>query len=179
MPCDEHGQFLPLGTPPSPRHPNKSPEDWAPFRNQTDFETAELLYSHTQMLATNIDNLMDLWSASLAKHGESGPFVNHSDLYGTIDSIPLSDVPWNHFSLSYGGEIPDGDVPQWMRDSHEVWFRDPHAVVQEMLQNPDFDGGIDYAPFREFDESGEREYKNFMSGDWAWEQAVSKFHILW
>ena len=40
--------------------------------------------------------------------------------------------------------------------------------------NPDLADGIDYVPYRDF-EGGKRRYCDFMSGDWAWRQCVSKF----
>ncbi|OBZ73398.1 hypothetical protein A0H81_06627 [Grifola frondosa] len=49
-------------------------------------------------------------------------------------------------------------------------FRDPRAVVQNMLANLDFKDEIDFTPLREFVD-GERRLKNFMGGDWAWRQA--------
>ncbi|KAG1840400.1 hypothetical protein C8R48DRAFT_751327 [Suillus tomentosus] len=89
-----------------------------------------------------------------------------------IDATPLGDVAWESFSLKYNGDKPAGECPLWMEQSHEVWFRDPHTVVKNMLANPDFKGGIDYMPYREFQEKDEQcRYKDFMSGDWAWQQA--------
>ncbi|TDL13740.1 hypothetical protein BD410DRAFT_817270 [Rickenella mellea] len=58
-----------------------------------------------------------------------------------------------------------------MEDEHVVWFRDPHNVIKNMLSNPDFHLEFDYAPFREEDANGQRRWGNFMSGDWAWNQA--------
>jgi hypothetical protein len=42
-----------------------------------------------------------------------------------------------------------------------------------MLDNPDFAEHIDYAPHRHYNADGVRCYENFMSGDWAWGQAVT------
>jgi hypothetical protein len=42
-----------------------------------------------------------------------------------------------------------------------------------MLQNPDFANSFDYAPYRQYDAKGSHHYLHFMSGDWAWNQAVS------
>jgi hypothetical protein len=62
------------------------------------------------MSASNINKLMDLWAATLLKHGDAPPFVNSYDLYNTIDFIPLGDVLWQHFSLKYNREFPDGTI---------------------------------------------------------------------
>lgn len=115
---------------------------------------------------------MDLWTASLLKHHDVGPFKNHDELYKTIDDIPLGDVPWQSFTMEYGGERPEGQAPSWMDAEYEVWFRDPHEVIRNMLANPDFNGEFDYGPVKEYYANGKRRFKNLMSGTWAWEQAV-------
>jgi hypothetical protein len=56
---------------------------------------------------------------------------------------------------------------------YEVWFRDPRTVVHNMLANPDFNDEFDYAPFRQFDEDGRREFKDYMSAGHSWKLAVS------
>jgi len=127
------------------------------------------------MSATNIDTLLDLWGATLYQSGGSPPFANHSDLYDTIDSTLLGGVPWENFSIVYQGAQPQGEgveVPEWMTSSYEVWFRDPHVLIKNILANPDYKDHVDYAPVQEFGSTGRRQYHNFMSGDWAWKQAV-------
>ncbi|KAI0352549.1 hypothetical protein OH77DRAFT_1408881 [Trametes cingulata] len=97
-------------------------------------------------------------------------------MYRTIDSTPLGDVRWQCFTMQYpAANIPEprSGAPSWMTDSHEVWYRDVRSIVRQMLDNPDFKGRIDYAPVREFGLDGSRRLENFMSGDWAWKQAVS------
>ena len=67
------------------------------------------------MLAGNIDQLMKIWAADGAKPGEVPPFLDHEDLYRTIDATPLVDIPWQSFVMSYEGNIPqEGEVPSWM-----------------------------------------------------------------
>ncbi|OBZ71952.1 hypothetical protein A0H81_08076 [Grifola frondosa] len=85
----------------------------------------------------------------------------------------LGNMKWESFDLKYSGDLPDHDVPSWITASYEVWFRNPHTVVRNMLANPDFKDEIDYAPVQEF-YGGERRLKDFMSGDWAWKQAVGQ-----
>jgi hypothetical protein len=41
-----------------------------------------------------------------------------------------------------------------------------------MLADLTFTKDFDYTPMQKFDCHGSREYGNFMSGDWAWTQAV-------
>jgi hypothetical protein len=176
MPCDEAGRILPNGCPP-PSPPPRSKDDWSPYNDRIAFETAERLYAKEQLSAAGIDSLMDLWRASFLQSGirDGGPpFLNHSELYDTIDSTPLGDVPWQSFSLSYDGQLPDDKVPTWMTDTFDVWFRDPHLIVTNILANPDFTSEFDLVPFRKFDANGNQIWQDFMSGSWAWTQAVCR-----
>lgn len=125
------------------------------------------------MSAGNIDKLLALWTANLAKHGDTPPFRTHAGLYSSIDDTPLGGVKWESFSVSYSGPRPDNDVPTWMTDTHSVFFRDPRKIVHGMLSNPDFKDEIDYAPLRAFGPDGKRRLQHFMSGEWAWKEAVS------
>lgn len=59
-----------------------------------------------------------------------------------------------------------------MLEEYEVWYRDLRVVIRNQLANPDFKNEIDYAPVQEFGSNGERRWKNFMSGNWAWSNAV-------
>ncbi|KAG1782824.1 hypothetical protein EV702DRAFT_1191282 [Suillus placidus] len=49
-PCDADGVYLPPGAPPPPPE-NLASDDWTPFRNRAEFETAEFLYKQNQMPA--------------------------------------------------------------------------------------------------------------------------------
>jgi hypothetical protein len=141
---------------------------------------AEFLFTRNQMSAGHIDTLLSLWATSLLKHGDEPPFSNHAELYNTIDSTPLGDVPWEVFNLKYDGALPENEVPSWMTSKYDVWFRDPRSVLRNVLSNPDFDGEFDYAPYQEYDVSGNHRFQDFMSGNWAWKQAVRVlfYHIL-
>ncbi|KAG2095439.1 uncharacterized protein F5147DRAFT_747730 [Suillus discolor] len=111
-------------------------------------------------------------AATLAKHRDTPPFADHKDLHSVIDATELGDVPWQSFSVQYLGERPEV-VPPWMDDEFEVWYRDPHAMAHNILANPTYKDEIDYVPFREYDALDDtRRWKDFMSGDWAWQQAV-------
>ena len=106
-PCDENGNDLPPNTPPPPRRTGSNANDWMPYRNRGEFETAQFLFCKAKMSARNIDTLLDLWAATLFKH-DTPPFANHGDLFDMIDSTPLGDVPWQTFSINYdaGEEVP-------------------------------------------------------------------------
>ena len=124
------------------------------------------------MSARNLDILLKLWDASLAQYGGSPPFKNHQDLYNTIDATPFGSVPWESFKVTYNGPRPVTNVPVWMDQSLEVFFRDPRLLFLKMLEDASFANSFDYMPYREFDTNGTRRYQHFMSGNWAWKQAV-------
>ena len=126
------------------------------------------------MSAPNIDKLLDLWASTLLKHNKPPPFANHNDLYNTIDSIPLGNVAWQSFLLGYNGDevLEDGTLLQWMTSEYDVWFHDPHAIIKNMIANLDYNHHADVAAVRVFNSNGSRVYKNFILGDWAWEESV-------
>ncbi|KAG1863920.1 hypothetical protein F4604DRAFT_1882154 [Suillus subluteus] len=169
-PCTADGEFLPHGTPPTPMPP-KAPDDWSPYRNRLEFEMAKFAFKKCHMSAKNLDFLCDLMAATLVKHHDVPPFADHKDLHNVIDVTQLGDVPWQSFSVQYTGECPEV-VPPWMDDEFEVWYRDPHVMAHNILANPTFKNEIDYTPFREYDAADDMcHWKDFMSRDWAWQQA--------
>lgn len=176
MPCSEQGHYLPEKTPPPPR---KAPscEDWSPYSDRVGFETAEFLYKQEQMSGANIDRLLDLWEASLLRYGGHAPFENAADVYETIDRTRLSDVRWQNMKIGHLSERQEDNPPPWTIAKYDVWFRDPRLVAQEMIGNINFDGQIDFAPKQVFNASGERELRDFMSGDFSWRQAVHIYHL--
>lgn len=123
------------------------------------------------MSGGDIDVLLSLWAASLAPYDAAPPFRNHDDLYHVIDSTTLGDAAFNSFPLHYNGELPDGPVPTWMSAEYEIWFRDPKQLLHNLISNPDFKDEFDYAPYHQYEDKN-RQYSDFMSGNWAWKQAV-------
>ncbi|KAF8872810.1 hypothetical protein BD779DRAFT_1613747 [Infundibulicybe gibba] len=157
----------------APPPPEYSPplNDFTPYNNRAEFELADLLYRRTQMPATQINDLLQIWATTLPADNDP-PFVNKQDLYDTIDLSPLGGVPWESFGVSYNGDMGDGDSPApWKMAEYDVWFRDPRLVLQEQLKNPDFAKEMDFAPKRVFDPDGKRCYTDFMSGNWCWRHA--------
>ncbi len=131
------------------------------------------------MSQNDVNKLMDLWSASLLQAGsDSGaPFANVKDMHDIIDEIKHGDAPWYSFTVKYSGVIPDKDAPKWMTDTFEVCARDTNLVVANLLKNTDFDGEFEYSCYCEFDANGKRQYCNFMSGEFAERQSVSKLFV--
>ena len=145
-----------------------------PFGSEVQFKVADLLYRRAELSASNIDLLLNLWAESLedldVSHG--APFENHKELYATIDSSTLGDIPWQCLVTGISDDI-DEHSPNWMRTHYEVWYRDPGAVVSAMLSNPDFDGQFDLCPYIDLDAHGKRRWNNVMSGNMAWRRSVS------
>ena len=152
----------------------KSPNDWTPYRDRVDFELIEFLYQTVQMSAGSIDTLSQLIRATLLAHGacldDIDIFARNNDLLTKIDATVVGDVPWQGFTTFYQGPRP-GEAPDWMTTGYDVWHRDPQQILHNLLANRDFNGDFDYAPFREFDATKRRRYRDFMSGDWAWNEA--------
>ena len=172
--------------PPPPR-PSRPENEFYPFRDRLEFEVADFLYSREQMSAGNIDFLSMLWAAHMAPLGGTPPLSGHKDLYETIDSIPFGDIPWQSEKLVYSnsessqdGQRQSRERRPWQSKEYEIWFRDPLKVLHAMLENPEFESQFEYTPFREFVPGalgGGLKRKEFMSGDWVWDQAVRVKYI--
>lgn len=193
-PCDSNGNALEEGSLASPfphdsENPNVAPgttgnSDWEPFENRLRFEWADFIFRRSKMSKANTHYILQLLATTLRLQGDddgSSIFKSIRELYDTIDSVKAGDVSWQSCRIRYRGDVNDNS-PIWMTEEHEVWFRDPLEVVTRILANPDFNGHMDYTPYREYgpDLEGtgtQRRWKDFMSGDWAWEQAVSVFTI--
>ncbi|KAG1797820.1 uncharacterized protein HD556DRAFT_1306412 [Suillus plorans] len=67
------------------------------------------------------------------------------------------------------------DLMQWQSLSlrhpdFEMLQNDPNAAPWKHILNPEFAGGIDYAPRQVFGEQGQRVWTDLMAGNWAWGQ---------
>lgn len=137
------------------------------------------MFRRAKLSQANTDELLELLAATSRVNGTSDPpFVSRRHMFETIDRTEVGDVCWEKMTLQCASasdmEVNNRDsAPSWMQDKHEVWFRNPLSVIRNMLSNPSFDGSLDYVPFREYGPNGRR-WQNFMSGDWAWRQAVSR-----
>ena len=177
LPCNAHGVFLPAGTC-AQLPPARQKTDWVPFNSQVGFELVTLLFRDAELSRSKIDQLMELWTASMIEVGGVAPFESHKDLLHQIDQIRLSHILWHSFEAAYSGDQQlDSDSPLWMREKYEVWFHDPREIIHSILGNPDFSSGINYIPYHDFID-GKQRWSKFMSGDWAWDQAVRAFPCL-
>ena len=173
LPCDINGQYLNADTQPEPNI--RLPTDFTPYESRAQFELADFLFTRNQMAGSQIDSLMDI----LAAYYGAPPFASHEHLYSTIDSTTIGGAPWESFSVTYNGELPTtGEIPSWMTAEYPVWHRDPRTVARNQLGNPDFNNEIDYAPYQQFGDDGQRRWQNLMSANWSWKQAVRFLNLL-
>ena len=95
---DANGHVIDPKTPPPPVS-EKSPDDWGPYGDRLQFEAAEFIFQDAEMSSGDIDKLCDLWGQSLCSDqgGPSPPFMDHKELYKTIDATPLGDIQWDSF----------------------------------------------------------------------------------
>lgn len=130
---------------------------------------ADLTFRRGKLSNGVVDDLLHLWAANNPE--KRPPFANSKDLDNTIDAIKEGSAPWQSFTVGYHGEVPDDDPPGWMSEEFVVWHRDPRTVIHNMLANPEFAKDFAYSPYRQFD-GDSRRWSHFMSGNWAWRQAV-------
>jgi len=173
-PCDRTGRYLPPNSPPPPK-PSPLPDDYSPYESRAAFQLAKFLYNRKQMSAAKINELLAIMASI---YDNDLPFHSHKHMYDTIDTTTYGDSPWQSFSVTYSGAIPD-DPPPWMTAEYDVWYRDPKVVLEHQLTNPDFKGEVDYSVKVVVNEGGRQEVCDLMSGQWAFEQSVSNlFQIV-
>jgi hypothetical protein len=176
QPCDEDGYDLPDDSPPPPEENHHANDDYFPYSSRHEFELADFLFRKDQMAGKKVVELMDIWAAynQSAWPDFDPPFASAQDLYETIDSTDVGGISWQAFSVQFNGAVTDNsELPGWKTQTYEVWFRDPLKIAEAQISNKDFHREMDYSPKREFSRSGRRQFSDFMSGNWAWNQAVS------
>nr|VWO96384.1 Uncharacterized protein [Ganoderma boninense] len=168
--CNEHGDLLDESAPPPPAEV-RATTDFSPFESRVQFEVADFLYRRAQLSSRKINELMQLWAATLDDDREP-PFAGSTHLHDVIDEIVNGDVPWQQFAVTWKGSVaPTVPLLSWQVREYPIIFRDPRLVLRNQLRNPDFAQDIDFVPKRIYGPNGKRIYKDFMSGDWVWDQA--------
>lgn len=127
------------------------------------------------MSGNKVDRHMELLSALYPD--VEPPYADAKDMYDQIDKIPFGDSPWKFFEVVYTGPIEDINPPAWKTATYEVWHRDALQVMENQIGNSGFANEIDYAPKQVY-KDGKRQYTDLMSGNWAWDQAVSTQHTI-
>ena len=56
-----------------------------------------------------------------------------------MDQSNLADVSWKSFNVCYQGLEPkNGPILAWITTDTEIWFRDPHQLIHNILSSPNF-----------------------------------------
>jgi hypothetical protein len=137
-----------------------------------EFDFSYYHFVEAQTSASGIDKVLDIWAATMLEFGGDAPWRNAKNLYETIDSIQHGDSPWKSYSIQYEGPRPPGTPPKWMTETYSLCTRDARQVLGHQLATTQFKDQFNLAPYRQFDNKGQRVWSNLMSADWAWSQAV-------
>ena len=130
------------------------------------------------MPSDQFNDLMHIWASI---ENKDPPFASIDHLHHLIDSIPEGELPWHGLSIKHvdAERLQDNpNTPSWKLAEYDFWFRDAKEVIKRQLSNPAFKDHFDYAPKQIFGEQHQRVWSNFMTGNWAWKQCVSKFCML-
>ncbi|KAK1227851.1 hypothetical protein PQX77_009129 [Marasmius sp. AFHP31] len=170
--CDSEGNFLPENAPPPPEPTPHKANNWFPWSNGLEFRVTNLLYRKMQSSAGHIDELAEIITALTHEQDAESLFGDSRELYSTIDMCPNGSVPWEAVSVSYDGPRLPGKTEPWMDKDFTVYFRNPREVLHQQLSNPDFERELETTPYRAHSTSSNlRQYRNFMSGNWATREA--------
>ena len=120
----------------------------------------------------NINKALNIWAASVVQQGGSATWKNADELYASIDKIQHGNAPWTTHLFRYQGPLPPSP-PQWMMQTYELCICNTHHVLHQQFADPGFKNNINYTPYQQFNKARKQVWSNFMSGDWAWKQAVS------
>ena len=131
------------------------------------------------MSTSKVNTLLDLWASSLYPHGASPPFTDHRHMLNTIDLMTVGDVWWQSLSVRYTGEIPEIDPRLGCHKNTTSGFETlvllciKYLLILVLRM-------VDLCPFQEYTTDDQiQQYKDFMSGDWAWDQAVCFLTLFW
>ena len=133
----------------------------------------------------NVDILLRILRARdiALGHADDPPIFNNSEhMQSTIDAIELGAAQWSSVAFQYTGE-PGEALPKWKCQPYVFHYQHTLETFKAMLASPDFEDKIDYVPFEEYvpSSNGERRVRRFcnhMSGQWAYQKAVSAFELL-
>ncbi|KAI6024539.1 hypothetical protein EDC04DRAFT_2869370 [Pisolithus marmoratus] len=128
------------------------------------------------MPASQINTLLKIWAASLIELGGNPLFANHTDLYHVIDSTSVGAVKWENFKITYKCKCQDGqntdEQDELIKLAGLGGQDDLHQVIHNLLGHTNIKDEMDFVPYQEFNAMNkQRHWEDFMSGDWAWEEA--------
>ena len=141
------------------------------------------MFTFEEICTKNLNNLFNIWEATLAPFDTAPPFTSAADLHKTIDSTPYGDLWWEIFTIHYNldnnphwyDEVPAA----WKMAEYDSWFHDPQKVIHNILANHMFNKEFNYVTYQEFDTNGKDWFHNVFSDNWCWWEAVSNYITSW
>lgn len=177
-PCQEDSLHLPCN---APAPPHNTAHNWYPFEGKTSFEWCHLEFVCKRLSYNKLNEALRIWSESgKEQHDDDwAPSASANNMYSTIDKIPYGAYSWSLFELCYTGEdAHHANAPSWKRAAYTVYTCDAHETLLAQVGSSDFKGHFNVAPYRKFEKQKngkwERKYPHVMSGQWAWDAAVSQ-----
>jgi hypothetical protein len=127
-----------------------------------------------QASAGNINQLFKIWAANNVAFfdGAKPVFANVEELHSAIDGSTYGGAAWRELEFKYDGHVDDNSPP-WKKATYVSHTWNTLEVVKNMAASSEFRDKWDTVPIEEYTEGHERRYSNFMSGRWAWQEAVS------
>ena len=104
-------------------------------------------------------------------------FRTSNALLETIDSIPIGKLSWVSFHIDYTGPITP-DTLFWKQTTYIVYSRNPLQVAETTASSSDFLQTWDYWPYKEYTSRDCRCFSHLMSGQWAFNKAVSFINLI-
>ena len=133
-----------------------------PFTNSQQYELAHNL-TNPHLQSRSVIEKIGVRPSYLA---ENVAFESVDDFLGRLDIMKECLIPWKEAKLHEKGNKPN----PWGMPIY--FYKDPLAVLQEILTNPVLDGQCVWSPVREFNAAGERVFTDMHTADWWWEMQV-------
>lgn len=165
----------------------QSENEWAPFRNQKEWDLAQWLFRNVGQ--KSIDEFLKLpivsvWtfranlltSFQIQERAELS-FHNTYSLLKKIDQLPTG-PDWVCDIVKVSGDL-EGEDGETMVEELELWRRNPVECIQELIGNPSFKDKIVFEPAKFFTDEAcsNRLIDEAWTADWWWKAHVSG-HLL-
>jgi hypothetical protein len=99
-------------------------------------------------------------------------YSSNYTLLKKVDSLAIG-PGWKWEQIKVREDVADEDGMRGEEDL-ELWYRDPVAIVQDLVGNPAFKDSLAFAPQKVYTdaEGGMRTYDEMWTGDWWWKTQV-------
>jgi hypothetical protein len=104
--------------------------------------------------------------------GAEPVFKSVEELHSAIDDSSYGGAAWRELDFQYDGHV-DEHSASWKKETYVSHARNTFQAVKAMVASSEFHGKWDTTPIKEYTSEHKRLYSNFMSGRWAWCEAVS------